>query len=92
MKKNPIITIDDTPLSTHDLSKEGVTLAHQINDLVKEIDELHFYRIKALRFVYQCDDQREKADLLYTGLVAKLKSHIESNSESEQQVASLQTH
>ena len=92
MKKNPIITIDETPLSIEDLSKEGVVLAHQINDLVKEIDELHFCRIKALRFVYQCDDQREKADLIYKGLVGELKSYIEPNSEYERQVTSIQTH
>ena len=76
MNEKLIIKIDGRELYLGDLTNEGVDIAHYVNSLRKEMDELAFHRMKAWRLIGNVDEQYDKVDILHDELIEKLKACV----------------
>ncbi len=83
MEKRTIINIEGNELTQDDLTKEGLMIAHRINELQDQMDELFYQRMKAMRLVYKCDDKRSTNDFIVTTLVKQIKDEIVPNQDSK---------
>ena len=94
MNKQPIIKIEGQKLYLEDLTKEGVDIAHYVNSLRKEMDELAFQRMKAWRLIGNVDKQYDKVDILHDELIEKLKACVsqEHRTDRAADVATIPVH
>tara|TARA_Y100001960_G_C14412901_1_gene699050 strand:- start:484 stop:756 length:273 start_codon:yes stop_codon:yes gene_type:complete len=83
MEKRTIINIEGNELTQDDLTKEGLMIAHRINELQDQMDELFYQRMKAMRLVYKCDDKRSTNDFIVTTLVKEIKDEIVPNQDNK---------
>ena len=83
MEKRTIINIEGNELTQDDLTKEGLMIAHRINELQDQMDELFYQRMKATRLVYKCDDKRSTNDFIVTTLVKEIKDEIVPNQDNK---------
>ena len=83
MEKRTIINIEGNELTQDDLTKEGLMIAHRINELQDQMDELFYQRMKAMRLVYKCDDKRSTNDFIVTTLVKGIKDEIVPNQDNK---------
>jgi len=83
MEKRTIINIEGNELTQDDLTKEGLMIAHRINELQDQMDELFCQRMKAMRLVYKCDDKRSTNDFIVTTLVKEIKDEIVPNQDTK---------
>ena len=93
MNKELIIKIEDQNLYLEDLTKEGVDIAHYVNSLRNEMDELAFQRMKAWRLIGNVDKQYDKVDILHDELIEKLKACVTQQHRTDRaDVATIPVH
>ena len=76
MNEKLIIKIEGRELYLGDLTNEGVDIAHYVNSLRKEMDELAFQRMRAWRLIGNVDEQYDKVDILHDELIEKLETCV----------------
>ena len=76
MNEKPIIKIEGRELYLGDLTNEGVDIAHYVNSLRNEMDELAFQRMEAWRLIGNVDEQYDKVDILHDELIEKLRACV----------------
>ena len=83
MEKRTIINIEGNELTQDDMTKEGIMIAHRINELQDHMDELFYQRMKAMRLVYKFDEKRRDSDIIVSTLVKEIKGELVSDQENK---------
>ena len=93
MKEKLIIKVEGRELYLGDLTNEGVDIAHYVNSLRNEMDELAFQRMKAWRLIGNVDKQYDKVDILHDELIEKLKACVTQQHRTDRaDVATIPVH